>query len=848
MLSLALLAFASCSHAATYTVTTTADSGTGSLRQAILNANAAGGSNAIVFSVTGTVTLNSGLAITGNNLIIMGPGTNLVTISGNNAVQVLTVSAPATARLSGLTIANGKAGTNGNGGGIYNLGVLTIADCRLVNNRTVGGWGGGIYNAGTIVAERSTLSINSAVGQNGFMSYNLVAAEGGAGAGLGGGIFNDGTLLSTNCTFAQNAATGGNGLDADYYQTGYAVHSSYGGGLNGASPGGNGGFGGGGGGGVSTTAPNWIGAGNNGGAGGFGGGGGGGGAGCYSPNSAGGNGGFGGGNGGAGGIGGTVIIGAGGGGGGIGGGIFVNSGTVWLVSCLFLNNQALGGQGGAAYPPGCTACGISAGSSGSGIGADMYNLAGSVTFGSIPTITKQPQNQIDAAGNAINFSVMVDGTPPLSYQWQYNGTNLNDGGSVFGSKADTLMLEPITAREVGSYSVVVANPFGTVTSSVATLTLTIGAYIDGQFVSVTNVVRRGPVTITLQSSFANGSIGYSLDGSDPRTRSTFYTGPFAVRKSGVLRAVAYNSTFTGSVEMDAVQITIFPTLTAIIAGGGTVKIDPPTGPYFSDSTAQITAEATPGFTFLQWLGDASGTSSTTTVTMSRDKCVEAVFGAAVGTIVVGGGSVLADPSLPLYPFGTTIRFTAQPQTGNSFTHWGAAASGTNNPLGFVVSAAATNVAAIFSPLGGGKYALTLIVNGRGHAATSPQANAYTSEQSVTLTATPEQGQAFIGWSGAASGTQNPLVVTMNQSKLITADFSERPRLRVGTPLEGLVENGFRLTLMGEFGTPYSILWSTNFLNWTAAGTVTNTYGTVQFTDPAVTNLPARFYRALSLGQ
>ena len=372
--------------------------------------------------------------------------------------------------------------------------------------------------------------------------------------------------------------------------------------------------------------------------------------------------------------------------------------------------------------------------------------------------------------------------------------------------------------------------------------------VDGELPAGNQVVRRGPATITLETSFVGGTIVYSLDGSDPRSSSILYTGPFTVRESALLRAVAYNSTFTDSVEMDAVQITILPTLTVNTAGGGTVSIDPPSGPYFPNSIAQITAQPASGCTFLQWLGDASGTNPTTTVTMSRNKYVEAIFGTAIGTNVVGGGSVLVDPSLPLYPFGTTVKFTAQPQTGNYFSQWGASASGTNNPLNYVVLNSTPNIAAVFPSLQSAGYALTVIESGNGHVMVNPYANTYSSGQTVTLTAVPDAGQDFVGWSGDASGVQNPLVVTMNQSKVITANFTKRPTLRVGTPLEGLVEDGFRLTLTGEFGAQYQILGSTNLLDWLFTGTVTNTYGTSQLTDSAATNLPARFYRIVGLGQ
>jgi uncharacterized repeat protein (TIGR02543 family) len=289
--------------------------------------------------------------------------------------------------------------------------------------------------------------------------------------------------------------------------------------------------------------------------------------------------------------------------------------------------------------------------------------------------------------------------------------------------------------------------------------------------------------------------------------------------------------------------TILPSLTATTLGGGTVAVNPTNAPYLPNSLATITATPGPGWRLLYWLGDANGTNQTITVNVTRNETVQAVF----GTQLTSDGLILWDEQSDFYPYGTVVKLTALPPSGIYFAQWTGDASGTNNPLNVAVTNANQSVSAQFGTLSAGQFALTVIENGRGHVTTSPQASFYSSGQTVTLTATPDTGQGFVGWNGDATGTQNRLTVTMNSNQVITASFTKRPWLRVGTPLEGLVENGFRLTLMGEFGTPYSILWSTNFLNWTAAGTVTNTYGTVQFTDPAGTNLPARFYRALSLG-
>ena len=100
--------------------------------------------------------------------------------------------------------------------------------------------------------------------------------------------------------------------------------------------------------------------------------------------------------------------------------------------------------------------------------------------------------------------------------------------------------------------------------------------------------------------------------------------------------------------------------------------------------------------------------------------------------------------------------------------------------------------------------------------------------------------------GMLAGCQEPYDPNkpMDQSKIITADFAKLPSLRVGTPFGGFVEDGFRLALTGEFGGEYLILGSTNLLDWLPVEAVTNTYGTVRFTDGAAASLPCRFYRVV----
>ncbi len=128
---------------------------------------------------------------------------------------------------------------------------------------------------------------------------------------------------------------------------------------------------------------------------------------------------------------------------------------------------------------------------------------------------------------------------------------------------------------------------------------------------------------------------------------------------------------------------------------------------------------------------------------------------------------------------------------------------------------------------------------------APPGNRFQSNTNVGLHAVPDAGQDFLGWSGAVGRTQNPLVVTMLSNTVLTANFTARPQLQGEGHRELLSQEGFRLTLTGEWSRPYRIDRSPNLTEWTPLTTLTNVFGTVQFTDGAATNLPQRFYRAVT---
>ena len=161
-------------HAATITVTSTADSGTNTLREAL--ANAANG-DTINFTVAtpATITLTTGQLLVSNSVTILGPGSANLAVNGNAASRVFNITNAVTVVITGLTVTNGLVSADA-GGGIYNdSSTLTVSNCTISGNSA--GDGGGIFSDGfsgsaTLKVTDSTISGNSATSGNGGGIYN----------------------------------------------------------------------------------------------------------------------------------------------------------------------------------------------------------------------------------------------------------------------------------------------------------------------------------------------------------------------------------------------------------------------------------------------------------------------------------------------------------------------------------------------------------------------------------------------------------------------------------------------------------------------------------------------------
>ena len=89
-----------------------------------------------------------------------------------------------------------------------------------------------------------------------------------------------------------------------------------------------------------------------------------------------------------------------------------------------------------------------------------------------PQVTVHPVDQTNIVpGSEVSFSVTATGTAPLSYQWQKDGEDLTDGGSITGATTATLTITGVMESDEGGYRCVVTNIAGMVTSYIAVLIL-----------------------------------------------------------------------------------------------------------------------------------------------------------------------------------------------------------------------------------------------------------------------------------------------------------------------------------------------------------------------------------------
>jgi glucose/arabinose dehydrogenase len=280
------------------------------------------------------------------------------------------------------------------------------------------------------------------------------------------------------------------------------------------------------------------------------------------------------------------------------------------------------------------------------------------------------------------------------------------GTNIPGATNSSLVFTNIQLTNAGFYTVVVSNSFGVVTSSNTVL----------------QVLPNGAPSIQVNGQFAVGMVTS--------------IGPASVTLSNGYPSGGIFYTLDGSAP--------------------TTNSTPYAGPFTLTNSAVVQA-----------LGVSTDFSQSSEAPVVG---VQVIPLYTLQSATIGGGLLRAVPASVLYPSNSTVTLTAYALPYSLFDHWTGDASGNQNPLSVTMNGP-RSVQAVFVPTA---YPLTVSTPVGGNVTANGQSISgptfYTVDSMVTLSATASNGWYFAGWQGDASGTNNPLILTMSQTNNIQAIF------------------------------------------------------------------------------
>jgi len=295
-------------------------------------------------------------------------------------------------------------------------------------------------------------------------------------------------------------------------------------------------------------------------------------------------------------------------------------------------------------------------------------------------------------------------------------------------------------------------------------------------------------TLIGAGAFANGSI--VTVAAMPNTGFVFTN--WTVDGTVVSTSSSYQFEMDGNIELLANFIAVTSgnfrvNLSALPIAGGTTT---GSGQFTANSTITVSALPNPGYVFVNWTegGTIASTSSSYQFVLTGNRTLvanyslvpENKFSVTLSANPAAGGSTNGSGS---YAANENVTVKATPNNGYAFVNWTANGTevSTNTSYTFVITAN-TNLVANFKVI---TYTLNVTAQ-NGTVSKNPDQQNYNSGTAVVLTATPNSGYEFTSWSGDATGSNNPLTVTMNGNKNITANFTAIP---AGFTLNVTAQNG-----------------------------------------------------------
>lgn len=301
-----------------------------------------------------------------------------------------------------------------------------------------------------------------------------------------------------------------------------------------------------------------------------------------------------------------------------------------------------------------------------------------------PTITQQPATNTSVPlGGNVNLSVTAMGLNPLFYQWMLSGTNLVGQTNYF------LALNNIQSSQQGNYQVIVSNPYGSVTSTVAQVTVLTAPTIVQQPAGTNvyagrsfslSIVAAGTAPLTYRWNFENVNLAGAMN-------STLLISNAQAVNEGIYRAIVQNA--AGVVTSSVALVRVVPAAPSVISGPVSLMVPAATNVVFG-----VAAAGSQPMSY-QWFFNGTAISGATSLQYSIADVQSWNAGDYQVVVTNGFGSVTSSvanlsvtPVLPYFvvqpvsavlPAGTTWTLTAQARgsepLGYNWQHDGVAMAG-----------------------------------------------------------------------------------------------------------------------------------------------------------------------------
>lgn len=515
----------------------------------------------------------------------------------------------------------------------------------------------------------------------------------------------------------------------------------------------------------------------------------------------------------------------------------------------------------------------------------VANVAGTVTSAVAmvtvivpPSIQSQPNSQTVNQGQNANFSVTASGSPPLSYQWNFNNSPLS------GATSSSLLLTNADPTQAGSYSVVVTNAGGSATSQVATLTVIVPPTITTQPQSQA-LVQGQSLTLSVAAS-----------GTSPFTYRWYLNGARKGGNSATLTANAVDTTYAGSwfvtvANSAGIATSAVAVITVYVPAG--IATQPQSQVVLPGQNASFTVvpSGTPPFDYQWFLNSApvGPDGPTLSITGAQDADIGSYY-VVVSNTWGFATSAVATLSYAVPP-GIVTQAQDQVVAPGQVASFSVTASGTaplsyqwnlnGVPLSGATNSALTITNAQMTDAGGYWVVVTNIAGSVTSAvanltiAVAPGIMAQPLDQtvasgqsaffSVTASGTaPLNYQWNLNGVPLAGATSSTLTLTNPQatdagaysvmvSNIAGSVASSVANLTVTNPLPvtqpilnsaGMTASGFTFQASVPVGHTYIVFATPDLQTWTPISTNVAATASITFTDPAATSAPQQFYRIL----